>query len=248
MTDAPTAADEAELEEPTAAQEVEEEAQPGALELREQDRIFDPKVVQIAVKLEEAGAITPVSFELDEGVPIEKWLAIMGYFGAVNKASRFWLGDAINWGVIRYGEDAFQATEEGLDFTPAESVTGLSGAYLRELARVCENVAAGRRKAELTFGHHREVYHLAPDDQSYWLQQAIDNDWTRDQLRREIRQAGSHAQDPLPDPGPPTMSPTERIVEAAQLVWTQAQKQPDGKWEIDDDYMVQLGSALGDLD
>lgn len=245
MTDETT---EAVLEQEAEAEGVlaEQAAAGGELEPREQGRIFDPKVVQIAVKLEEAGAITPVSFDLDANVPIEKWMAVGGYFGALNKASRFWLGDWLNWGQLVYGEAAFQATEEGVDFTPAESTTGLAGSYLRELARVCEHVAKDRRRPELTFGHHREVYHLEPDQQTRWLEAAIENDWTRDQLRREIRQDGG-GQEPL-EPAQPARSQSEVLAEAAALVWHQAQKDPDGFWRVQDEHMKQLGSALGELD
>jgi hypothetical protein len=46
-----------------------------------------------------------------------------------------------------------------------------------------------RRRDKLSFGHHAEVAALSDPEQNYWLRKAEEESWSRNRLRREVRES-----------------------------------------------------------
>lgn len=113
----------------------------------------------------------------------DDWSGIGVWLEQADKAIQWWIGDWMNYGEERFGEQFAQAIE----------ATGWAIATIRQYAWVCAKVPPKNRRPDLTFFHHREVADLPVDDQAAWLDKAIagDNDgadpWSSDRLRREIK-------------------------------------------------------------
>lgn len=145
----------------------------------------------LLAELERTGAITRTSLTLaDADLPFEQYEAMLKMFGIIKGITSFVIGDGLNWGEGIYGERYTQAAE----------ATGLSPGTLMNYASVCRNVAKQRRREDLTFGHHAEVSKLEPEQQIAWLQRAVDERWTRSQMRVAI--ADATKQTSLDDPPP----------------------------------------------
>ncbi|MFL5313066.1 MAG: hypothetical protein ACJ79H_21750 [Myxococcales bacterium] len=193
----------------------------------------------------------PTSMELDEKIHIEVWLELMRRLGNIDRASRWWIGDGMNHGEELFGEEFAQAADDPASrYDMVQRVTGLDPGTLANIRSVCGRVARSRRREELGFWIHAEVAPLEPDEQSKWLQRAIDENLTRDELRRAIREAAGDgggagsAPEPPPAEGVPI---SERIEQAARLVWSQAQRATDKTgYFVPPEPMAQLGSALGE--
>lgn len=134
----------------------------------------------LLVKLEQEGHITATSLTLtDADMPFDQYEALFAMFGKIKGLTSFLIGDGLNWGEGVYGDRYVQAAE----------ATGLSPGTLMNYASVCRNVAKNRRREDLTFGHHAEVAKLEPEQQAAWLQRAVDERWTRSQMRLAILDA-----------------------------------------------------------
>lgn len=122
------------------------------------------------------GKITAMAWTPPVDISYEHWERCIEFLGALHQASRFWLGDGIEFGQHKYGEKYTQAIE----------LTGLSESRLKVIAYTCRQVPKFRRR-NLPFDLHTEVASLSPDDQDYWLDWAERNRATRDELRAELR-------------------------------------------------------------
>lgn len=207
------------------------------------------QMIQLVLDLEKAGALTKVSLDLsDEKMPIERWLALGRFLGDIDGASRWWIGDWLNFGESLYGEDSAQGTDDlHSRYDEAQRITGLDHGTLMNIRSVCGRIPKERRRAEVKFWIHAEVAALEPADQVKWLQRAIDESLNRVQLRAAIR--GVPATEPEPEPGKSDgkkLSIHEQIEAAARLVWTQAQRTTDGSYLVPPEPMVQLGAAIGE--
>jgi hypothetical protein len=95
----------------------------------------------------------------------------------IANSSTWWIAD---W--LVYGEEAFQDR-----YHEAIRKTSLSYQTLRNYAWVARRLELPRRRSDLSFGHHAEVAALEAPEQDYWLRKAQELDWSRNQLRAEIR-------------------------------------------------------------
>lgn len=142
-------------------------------------------------KLVPAGVILDMSgLRFNDVVPIGAWEEIGALLKRIEGGVMWWLGDWLNYGEREYGEKYAQAMDAS-DY----SYQTLNGARW-----VAENVEFTRRRKELSWSHHREVASLEPKEQDKWLQKAIDNGWTRKELRDAI-----HGE---PEPGEKCVCPT----------------------------------------
>lgn len=201
--------------------------------------------------LEGAGALTPTSLNLsDPNMPYERYEALLRCFGALERSNRWWIGDAINLGATLYGEEHAQAIEAtvGERYNLAERVTGLSHQTLLNVSSVCGRVSRDRRRPELPFSIHAIVASLEPDEQTVWLQKAIDEEMSVSDLREAIRNAkspaGTAAATTAVSSGGVTIG--ERLQEVAWLIWRSGQSTSDGSVLIPLDVWSQLGAALGE--
>jgi hypothetical protein len=125
------------------------------------------------------GKITNTSLTLPPDLPYEQWEQIVSYLGLLVHGSRFWLGDAIEYGEHNYGQKYAQALH----------LTGLSYGRLSNITYTCRKVATSRRREDRSFEHHTVVAPLSPDEQSKWLEKAKREDWDPNELRDEIRKS-----------------------------------------------------------
>lgn len=212
--------------------------------------------MQLILNLEENGALDAVSLDLS-GVPDlsrETWRDMGRFFGNLGRRINWYVGDWLNHGEDMFGTD--EATQIGVEDTTkdrydeAQQVTGLDRGTLLNISSMCRKIAKARRRKELGFWIHAEVAPLDPDEQVEWLQRAIDEGWRRSELRDAIREAkhpGTEDDDGGRDEGSLCgVSASERLEQAARLVWHQSQSTTDGSYLVPAEAMSQLASALGE--
>jgi hypothetical protein len=132
--------------------------------------------------LTEAGVgVTGTSLTLPAGLPLETWSDIGLRLVAVTESTAWWIGD---W--LVYGQDHHRGR-----YREAMSRTSLRYQTLRNYAWVARRCDVSRRRDTLSFQHHMEVAPLPPEDQGHWLFLAERHGWSRNELRRQIREASA---------------------------------------------------------
>lgn len=129
--------------------------------------------LRLLAQLEASGAITPTALVLPPDTPYDQCEALAAMFGQLHRTSAWLIGDLLNHIERVYGETYAQAAE----------ATGLSKGTLMNYTSVCSHIPRSRRKATVPFSTHAEVAYLAPEEQSDWLKKAVDNKWTKAELR-----------------------------------------------------------------
>lgn len=200
-----------------------------------------------------AGSISVVGLRLiDPDMAYGDWESLGRTLGTVRRWTSWAIGDWYNFGEALYGHEAAQAS----DPTHADRIdiltraTGLKPDTLSNYASVCGRIAMGRRRPELDFSVHEPVASLEPEEQTRWLQEAVDNGWTRDQLRTAIRDEKNPPA--VADNGQVVydddrMTRSERLIEAARLVYHQARVVAH-EARVPIELYHQLGAALGEED
>lgn len=107
----------------------------------------------------------------------EEWQEALTWCRAVERLSPFWIGDLLRLGEDRFGEASSQALD------------GHAPETLANYKYVAENVPPSRRVTTLPFSHHQEVAPLPPAEQAQWLQRCQEEQWTRAELRSQLRAA-----------------------------------------------------------
>lgn len=209
--------------------------------------------IQLLIDLEAAGACDEVSLTLtDPDMPYEQWEDLGRFLGSIDRRSRWYIGDWLNFGEALFGEAAAQAIEATTSdrYAEAERVTGLDHGTLMNVRSVCASIPKANRRKELGFWIHQEVAKLDVEEQPAWLQKAIDEGLTKMDLRAAIRESKNPATDDPPpaddEAGEPGPSVSEQIENAARLVWHQCQANSDGDFVVPASVMSQLAAALGE--
>jgi hypothetical protein len=115
--------------------------------------------------------------------PYELWSALGARIAGHAKTTSWWLGDWVAFGERRYGERYRAAIE----------ATGLDCQTLRNYAVVARRFELSRRRDNLSLQHHAEVCALPDELQDEWLDLAAANRWSKQELRRRLRQAANPA-------------------------------------------------------
>ena len=134
----------------------------------------------------EAGEI-PQYFELTptglivHGEPqYEDWAAQGDKLAGIRAATHWWIGDWINYGEHRYGETYAQAIK----------VTGYSLSTVQSDAYVARRYEACMRMQGLSWGHHHICASLeTPEERAVWLQAALENGWSQEELKAQLKGA-----------------------------------------------------------
>ncbi|MER5446354.1 LmbU family transcriptional regulator [Streptomyces sp. NPDC002766] len=121
------------------------------------------------------------------------WERIGASLREFTNSSAWWLADWLIFGESTYGLRRYR---EAIDRT------GLDYQTLRNYAWVARRFEHHRRRAGLSFAHHAEVTRLSPPEQDYWLRNAEQRKWSRNELRRAVR-AGLAEQRETPRPAEP---------------------------------------------
>ncbi len=126
----------------------------------------------------ENAKVTATSLEITPGLPYKQWEKIGETIRFMEGAVHWWIGDWLNYGEKRYGEKYSQALE----------VTDYEYGTLAHDSYVAKNIEICRRRQKLTWSHHAEVAALEPEEQECLLDLAEKNNWTRHELRSQVRQ------------------------------------------------------------
>ncbi|WP_236241559.1 LmbU family transcriptional regulator [Streptomyces sp. CC228A] len=152
--------------------------------------------------------VTDVGLQLPGGMSFESWEKAGRNLARVASSSAWCLGDWIVYGQSRY---------EGRYRDAVESV-GLDYQTVRNYAWVARRVPQSARRKELSFQHHAEVASLSPQEQESWLDRAVKERWSRNQLRGELRAARSTE----PRPATTVSMPKLEVPEAQLARWRKA--------------------------
>lgn len=114
---------------------------------------------------------------IPKGMPIGAWRNLGRQIYVISDSSAWWLGDWLIYGQSEYPNRYKHAIAE----------TSLDYQTLRNYAWVARRFPIPRRREKLSFQHHAEVASLPPDEQDSWLVRAEKNEWSRNELRRQIQ-------------------------------------------------------------
>lgn len=120
--------------------------------------------------------VRPTGIEFNGELSFEEWEDIGRQAVPMAKSIGFIVGDWINYGEGRYGEQ----------YTGAIESTGLDYGTLRNYAHVARRVEMSYRNDNLDFTHHMVVAKLKPDEQEHWLEIAAENHLGKRRLQRSI--------------------------------------------------------------
>ncbi len=193
---------------------------------------------QVLVTLAEGGAITPTSLDLsDPEMPFESYELLGAYIGRMNRSCSWWIGDWLVFGEGVYGER----------FAQAVTATGLAEQTLLNRAYVCRNVAREHRLARVPFSVHAEVAPLTASEQKKWLNRAEKHNWTRADLRAEMKSRRTDTPPPVGDPGEEEEVVVGLLLEVARAILRDAQESGDpGYFLIPRETVSRLRAALGE--
>lgn len=192
--------------------------------------------------VEHAADLTPTGLALDEPtISYENWVRLGEALRKVRSASSWWLGDWYIFGGTVFGEDkAVQAAD----------VTGLTAHTLATIVRTCMYVPRSRRILDLPFAFHSEVAKMVPEEQTRFLQMALDHKFTREQLRQAIREY-RHGYQQLPPETEPQFEGAKimkrqlDVEKIAHEIYVSARRGPI-YWMVQSELMTRLGDALGE--
>lgn len=106
----------------------------------------------------------------------DDWVKVGEFIRLSNVACQWWWGDWLNMGEDAFGERSSQALES----------TRWDEETLRVYAWVCRNVPASNRLPGVPFSHYLTLAKLPVQDQKSLAEQARDQQWSRNQLKKAI--------------------------------------------------------------
>jgi len=127
--------------------------------------------------------LTGTAWLLDHELRLDEWVEHGRRFGAISRASAWWIGD---W--LRYGNAAF-----GERYARASRITGYDTQTLMNMVYVASAIPPEQRCEALSWSHHAEVAGLPPEERSRWLELAVSHRLSVRCLRAEIRQHRARA-------------------------------------------------------
>ena len=126
-------------------------------------------------------AVAPPGMRLERSLSFEAWRLLGAGLATRHDGSCWVLGDWAAFGRERYGRF----------YRDALFATGLDRATIGEYAAVARRFPPERRRADLSFRHHVEVWGVQDDDiQDAWLAAAAAGRWSWKDLHRRLRTAG----------------------------------------------------------
>jgi hypothetical protein len=124
---------------------------------------------------------------LSEGAPesahgrhdYHNWIREGRRIGAIGRGSPWWVGDWLHYGTARWGEKYLEAVK----------ITGYDAKSLRNMRYVSSRFDLSLRRDDLTWSHHALLAAMEPDEQTHWLNRAVADRFSVDDLRIELRSA-----------------------------------------------------------
>ncbi|MEO3752791.1 LmbU family transcriptional regulator [Streptomyces sp. B6B3] len=135
--------------------------------------------MDVASKQRPAAITRRTELILPSGMTLADWRRLGRQMFIISDSSTWWLGDWLVYGQEHYPHRYKRAIAE----------TALDYQTLRNYAWVARKFAPPRRREKLSFQHHAEVAGLPEGEQDKWLLLAEENGWTRNVLRKSIRES-----------------------------------------------------------
>lgn len=142
--------------------------------------------------------LSPVVWMPSARMDRERWIAYGKELGRAGNGSKWWLGDWLRYGNVKYGER----------YSLASAITGYDEQTLMNYAYVARRLAPLDRRADLSWSHHAEVAKLPRGQQTTLLDRAVGERLSVKALRVLVR-----AHSPI-DEGPSRPGAEERPGEA----------------------------------
>lgn len=120
---------------------------------------------------------TPTGLTLGENLSYAEWESVGFGLAKVGKAMQWWIGDWVNYGGKRYGET----------YRAAIDATGMGYKTVSNFALICSEFEFPRRRGNLSFNHHVEVWSLEPGQQDELLDRAEAEGLSCAKLRELVR-------------------------------------------------------------
>lgn len=123
--------------------------------------------------------LSRVSWGHPPNMDYHEWLASGRRLGVIGRGSQWWVGDWLVFGTARFGER----------YAEASRITGYDPKTLRNLRYVASRFPASLRRDKLEWSHHALLAAFDPEEQAHWLDRAIDDRLSVEDLRCELRVA-----------------------------------------------------------
>jgi hypothetical protein len=122
---------------------------------------------------------TRVGLKIPATLTYARWERVGLQIFHIADSSAWCLGDWLVYGQDRYADR----------YKTGVQAAGLDYQTLRNYAWVARRFEPWRRRENLSFGHHAEVASLSEPEADAWLDRAEQHDWSRNQLRSQLRES-----------------------------------------------------------
>ncbi|MFI9643389.1 LmbU family transcriptional regulator [Micromonospora sp. NPDC051925] len=148
--------------------------------------------------------MTRVGLQIPPELTYDGWEQAGKRIADVVDSSAWCLGDWLLYGQDRYSDRYRRAVE----------AVGLDYQTIRNYVWVARRFGLARRRSTLSFQHHAEVAALPDAEQDRWLDLAEQGQWSRNELRRQVRAAARGlGTDKLPAAGVPRLEVQQERIE-----------------------------------
>jgi hypothetical protein len=119
--------------------------------------------------------VSPVGLEIKAKLSYEQWSGMMEKLQEYHRSILWIIGDGLAYGEEFFGQEFSQAIGEYAKQT------------LYNAMSVAKRVPIYRRNGKLSFSHHAEVAQLPPDEQTKFLEIAVEKKWKVSELRQAVQ-------------------------------------------------------------
>jgi hypothetical protein len=124
-------------------------------------------------------SISEVAWTGSKGMEYQDWVFEGRRIGAMGRGSPWWVGDWLLYGTARWGER----------YSEAVKITGYDTKSLRNMRYVASRYDLSLRRDVLSWSHHALLVALDLEERSSWLERAVSDKLSVDDLRVELRAA-----------------------------------------------------------